>query len=359
MRTLMAVALAIVISGSIVAQDTTTVEKTIQPPQLLIKITDECLKVGLEDDVKLKAKIFIDFASNRVDEIDACNSQEKPEVISALATAHGRLMSAAFDEIIKSADKGQDIEDVIKQAAEANSKNQEALKKVLDKAPSQAKDAIKHAMEMSSKGHDKAVEHVKKCKDKPCDKDNTECKDKPKNIEINKNQHYILKLTDECIKLGLEDDLVCKIRHFFEVATNRWEDLDKGFAKENPELIGALANAQCKLLNGAFDEIKKCADKGLITEEIFKHANEATWRHMEALKKVLEKAPEQAKDAIRHAIEMSKKGHNNVLEHCKKFWKNKDKDRPKDKPKDRPKDRPDRGDRRDRDDRDRDDRDRR
>lgn len=87
----------------------------------------------------------------------------------------------------------------------------------------------------------------------------------------------------------------------------------KLIAKGNMEELYPLINEYLENINKSYSEITKAKALGRNTSSSLDIVNQATTKHLEVLNRVLAKVPEQAKDAIRHAIEVSQKGHQKAL----------------------------------------------
>lgn len=90
----------------------------------------------------------------------------------------------------------------------------------------------------------------------------------------------------------------------------------KGELKEKgkKEELALLINEYMENIDRAYGEIMKAHSLGLNTSSSIDAANRATSKHLEVLNRVLAKVPEQAKSAIRHAIEVSQRGRQQALQ---------------------------------------------
>ncbi len=91
----------------------------------------------------------------------------------------------------------------------------------------------------------------------------------------------------------------------------------------NSENLDPLINEYEENLDKAYNEIMKAQALGRDTTSSLNIINKATSKHLVVLNRVLAKVPEQAKNAIRHAIEVSQRGHQKALQHLSKSKKNK------------------------------------
>jgi predicted RNase H-like HicB family nuclease len=69
-----------------------------------------------------------------------------------------------------------------------------------------------------------------------------------------------------------------------------------------------------KAIGRAMEEINKAQTQGRDVSKALEAVETATKKHTEVLMDLLRKVPEQAKSAITHAIEVSKRGRNRALE---------------------------------------------
>ncbi len=84
-------------------------------------------------------------------------------------------------------------------------------------------------------------------------------------------------------------------------------------AKGNSDYLNPLINEYEENLDKAHNEIMKAQALGRDTTSSLEIISKATSKHLVVLNRVLAKVPEQAKNAIRHAIEVSQRGHQNTM----------------------------------------------
>jgi len=84
--------------------------------------------------------------------------------------------------------------------------------------------------------------------------------------------------------------------------------------KGKEEELYPLINEYRENIDRAYGEIKKAQALGLKTNSSLDAVNRATSKHLEVLNRVLAKVPEQAKSAIRHAIEFSQRRRQQALQ---------------------------------------------
>lgn len=93
-------------------------------------------------------------------------------------------------------------------------------------------------------------------------------------------------------------------------------------AKGKLEELYPLINEYRENIDKAYGEIMKAQDLGRDTSSSLNVISQATSKHIEVLNRVLGKVPKQAKSAIRHAIEVSQRGHQKAMENLSKHRKN-------------------------------------
>lgn len=84
--------------------------------------------------------------------------------------------------------------------------------------------------------------------------------------------------------------------------------------KKKADLAGKAAERAADKLSKALDRVESAKAKGKDVTDTARRVEEATSRHITVLQGVLEKVPEQAKDAIQRAIDVSQRGHDKALE---------------------------------------------
>jgi len=106
---------------------------------------------------------------------------------------------------------------------------------------------------------------------------------------------------------------VAKAERFINLSEKRLAEADALVAKGKPEIAEKAAGWYQDQLGKALAKASEAKAKGLDTDEVLTKVAEATLKHQEVLAEVYEKVPEQAKEAIGHAIEASMRGHEEAL----------------------------------------------
>lgn len=88
--------------------------------------------------------------------------------------------------------------------------------------------------------------------------------------------------------------------------------------KGNLDELSPLIEEYESNIDKAYDEILKATALGMNTDSTLMTVHQATSKHLQVLNRVLAKVPEQARSAIRHAIEVSQRGHQRAVENLSK-----------------------------------------
>ena len=102
-------------------------------------------------------------------------------------------------------------------------------------------------------------------------------------------------------------------------AKERLAEVKAMISKGKPEFVEGLVKDYEKAIGGAMDEINRAQVQGRDVSEALEAVERSTKKHTEVLTDLLDKVPEQAKPAIRHSIEVSKRGRNIALDTLRKI----------------------------------------
>jgi hypothetical protein len=97
-------------------------------------------------------------------------------------------------------------------------------------------------------------------------------------------------------------------------ATERLAGVKEMISKGKSEFVEDLLKDYENSIDGAMDEVKRAQVQGKDVRKALEAVERSTKKHIEVLTELLDKAPEQAKPAIQHSIEVSKRGRNIALE---------------------------------------------
>ncbi len=122
---------------------------------------------------------------------------------------------------------------------------------------------------------------------------------------------YFLKTWVEKIRLFFAFSPKGKVTLLTKFAETRLAEAQAMVKRGKPEIAEKCVDRYEKCLERAEEEIKK---KDKVDKDVYETVAEATSKHTAVLQGLLEKVPEQAKDAIEHAIEVSQRGHDRALE---------------------------------------------
>jgi len=121
------------------------------------------------------------------------------------------------------------------------------------------------------------------------------------------NPFYFLERVSESVRTFFTFGDIKKAERYTALATERLAEAQAMVEKEKPELVEkTLARYENQLVKASL-RVEKAKTKGKNTEEVTRTITEATQKHHTVLEKVLEKVPEEAKPAIRHAMIVSTK----------------------------------------------------
>ena len=127
------------------------------------------------------------------------------------------------------------------------------------------------------------------------------------------NPLYFLKTIKEEILLFFTFNQLKKASALINYADTRTAEIESLEEKGRADKIPKTLSRYEKQLSKALDIIEKNNDKKEI-DDILINAREATSKHITVLNRVLAFVPENAKDAIKHAIETSQKGQTKVIQ---------------------------------------------
>ncbi len=118
---------------------------------------------------------------------------------------------------------------------------------------------------------------------------------------------YFLERITEAIGTFFTFGDIKKVERHTALAAERLAEVKVMAEKEKPKLLEKTLERYENQLVKALLRTKKAETKGKDTKELAKTITEATYKHIIVLEEVLEKAPEEAKPAIRHAMKISTK----------------------------------------------------
>ncbi len=125
---------------------------------------------------------------------------------------------------------------------------------------------------------------------------------------------YFLKKFKEKIELFLAQSPEAQAEKQTEFATRRVAEAKVMIKRNKHHLVVKLMEKHEKHLDQAEKKIEEAKEKGKDVERVLAIVAEATSIHQKVLAEVYEKVPEQAKEAIEHAIEVSNQGQERALE---------------------------------------------
>ena len=126
------------------------------------------------------------------------------------------------------------------------------------------------------------------------------------------------KKSSEEKEIAATNDPIDKATLHIQSAEEKVSKIKSKIKEGKTEGIGTLAAEYEQDIKDAQDNVGKARALGKDVTSVSGVVEKATAKHAEVLNEVLNKAPDQAKAAIRHAIEVSQKGHQKALENLQK-----------------------------------------
>ena len=130
---------------------------------------------------------------------------------------------------------------------------------------------------------------------------------------------YQAKRQMETAQLNAGFDPLEKATLHTRYAKERLAEVKAMISKGKPRFVGGLLKDYEKATGGVLDEINRAQAQGRDVSEALEAVERSTKKHTEVLTDLLDKVPEQAKPAIRHSIEVSKRGRNVALDTLRKI----------------------------------------
>jgi hypothetical protein len=148
--------------GSVHAQESTLPEPGMLPtnPFYFLKTWSESIGTFFTFRQEAKVERMLYLSEKRLAEAEELSNLGETELAEKILARYEKHLSAAMERAQNAKAKGQDVEDVLGQVAEATYKHQDVLTGVLEKAPEQAKESIQRAMQESMRGREKALESI-------------------------------------------------------------------------------------------------------------------------------------------------------------------------------------------------------
>lgn len=125
---------------------------------------------------------------------------------------------------------------------------------------------------------------------------------------------YGLDRAFERINLALTFDRAAKAEKHLQIASERIAELKAMVDKGKPEFAGRLRKDYETEINEAENDIARARALGKNVTALSEHVANVTSKHITVLQGLLDKVPEQARLAIEHAINVSRRGHERAVE---------------------------------------------
>jgi len=244
------------------------------PFYFLETIAEEIVTFFNFGDLK-KAARYATLSAERIAETQAVVEKGKPEFVEKTLKRYENQLNKSLARAERAQAQGKSVKNVMEIVAEGTGKHLTVIESILEKVSEKAREATVEAKEVSMTSQKNALRTLAK-------------EDPEKATEIN-------------LKAA-------------EARLNRAKaKADEGETDEVKEAVNEFEN-QYKF-GEEISQIAQGLGKGTTTIEQL--VGKATSIHLEILAKVYEKVPEQAKEAIAKAMEVSAKGHERAVEALK------------------------------------------
>jgi hypothetical protein len=232
-----------------------------------VKLGSEQVMMRLGDDVA-KTERALSYAERRVGEMEALAGTGRSHDLDLAVEKHGYAVSMTVAAIKRARNRGLDTENVTARVAEAMAEHLSILDTLYDMVPDEAKAAIAYAREVSESGREDAL----------------------------------AALAGDDTMHAAEMNLAAMEGRLTRV----------GAKLQDPEAL-QIALQQFYGMAGFIQEISRIAEEtdGNVAE-LAELVAGATSRHLEALAEFYEEVPEDAKEAVRLAIEESFRGYEEI-----------------------------------------------
>jgi hypothetical protein len=129
---------------------------------------------------------------------------------------------------------------------------------------------------------------------------------------------YGLDRFSERVQLAFTANNIKKGELHLKFADERLAELNKVVEKNKTKYFEKLAKDEEQEIEKAQEELQKATALGQNTTLLSQHVAAMTYKHIIVLQRVLEKVPEQARDSILHAINVSQNGYANAVARIEK-----------------------------------------
>ncbi len=223
-----------------------------------------------------KAERYANLASERIAEVQAVTEKGKPEAAEKALIRYKDQLEKSLARSEEARTEGGAVAKVSETVAEATGKHILVLEEVLEKVPEEAKEAITKAKEASTAGQRNALKSLA-----------GENPEKATGINLKAAEARLNRARAKAEKGEMEE---------VEEALKEYEEQYK-FGEQISQIAQGL---------------------GKDTTTVEQLVGEATSIHLEVLSDVYEKVPEQAKETIEKAMEVSAEGHKKAKEALEK-----------------------------------------
>lgn len=236
----------------------------------------ESLQMALTFDPVAKAGLHIQFAGERLAEAKAMIEKGRPEFVPDLVKEHEGNIDKSNEIAAVAQQVGRNITKLNELVALATSVHIETLEEIYEKVPDQAKPAVLKAKEVSARGQEEALRRLGEV------------------------------IPERSAEL------------YFEIGEKRlMEAREKARETKAGEATELVEEYEDKISKSQ-EMIEKAEDAGRNVTEVVERVSVATSTHLLVLQEVYDRVPEEAKEAIERAMNVSAKGQEEALKALEK-----------------------------------------
>lgn len=218
-----------------------------------------------------KAEKQLHLAELRISEARAMAEKNKPEFVEGLLEDYEKSLRESNKTLIAGIRRGRDLNNLLERVAIATVLHEDALDKVLEKVPEQARNAIEKAKETAKRGNQEALSSLEKT-----------------NPERTAEMHF--RIAEKAMR-GFQERVL-----------------------EKPVDANRLLSEYRERIQKAEETAEKARERGRGTENLEQLIAERTVLHAEILDELLEKAPAEARIGIEKALDVSVKGYDRATD---------------------------------------------
>jgi hypothetical protein len=264
------IVLVIVLALSAMGEGTVYAAQNSLPGDALypVKLGTEQIIMMLPGDDVVRAERALSSAEQRVEEMEALAENGRPQDLGLAVEKYGYALNMTLVGIEQAGNSGLATKNITALVAEATTKHLYVLDTVYDKVPPQAKEAIAHARNVSETGYFYAL------------------------AALAKNDTIIAAEMNLAAMEGRLNRVRAKL--------------------QDPEAL-QIALQQFYYMAGFVQKISQIAEETDVdVAEVAELVTNVTSRHLEVLAELYEEVPEEAKEAVKWAMEESFRGYEDI-----------------------------------------------